>query len=307
MQRFLIAALVLGGCATVFDDSQTDEQSVGRTEYLDILDFTPDQDAWLGIRNELRQEFDDVCGDTFCEGEYANLTSLRFTCSVTSKLGKVKDCVWTFAASQAEVDASTAAIAIDAPTFQCHIRPATTAKKLIALLAGKTDAIHIPLPGTTSIYDALGECFEHPIGQTPIEISGEGSTYVSADAYYTSTYYYFKWRDAQAALVAGFDRVCGDTFCGGDYGDLRSLDFVCSVTKSTGNVKSCAWVFGGSYALPGPTLDVTSDTFRCAVPVKGTLSQLISTLTRDESADPINRPLPGTTSTAYDALLGCLP
>lgn len=306
MQRLLILAAVLGGCASVSDDSQADEQSVGATQYMDILDFTPDQDAWIGIRNELRQEFDDVCGDTFCEGDYTNLTPLTFTCSVTSKLGKIKDCVWTFAASQTEVDPGTAAIAVDAPTYQCHIHPMTTAKQLIALLAGKFDAIHIPLPGTTSIYDALGDCFDHPIGQTPIAI-GEGSTYVSADAYYTSTYYYLKWRDAQAALVAGFDRVCGDTFCSGDYSDLRSLDFACSVTKSTGNVKGCAWVFGGSYMLPGASLDVTSNTFRCDVPVKGTLSQLITTLTKDDPNDATWRPLPGTDATAYDALLGCLP
>ena len=307
MQRALILLLVLGACATVSDDSQSDEQTVGGTQYMDILDFTPDQDAWLGIRNELRQELDEICGDTFCEGEYANLTALTFTCSVTSKRGKVKDCVWTFAASLAEVDPATAAIAVDAPTFQCHIRPTLTAKQLIALLAGRSDALHVPLPGTTSIYEAIGECFEHPIGQTPITISGEGSTYVSADAYYTSTAYYLKWRSAHAALVAGFDRICGDTFCGGDYSDLRSLDFVCAVTKSTGNVKGCEWVFGGSYMLAGPSLDVTSNTYRCPVTVKGTLSQLITTLTKDETTQAIDRPLPGTTASAYDALLDCLP
>lgn len=307
MQRALLLVFALAGCATVSDDSLADEQTVGSTQYVDILDFTTEQSAWLGIRSELRQEFDDVCGDSFCEGEYTNLTPLSFTCSVTSKIGKVKDCVWTFAASLAEVDPNNAAIAIDAPTFQCHIRPTTTAKQLIALLTGRTDAIHVPLPGTTSIYEAIGECFEHPIGQTPLAISGPGSTYVSADAYYTSTTYYLRWRSAKAALSASFDRVCGDTFCGGDYGDLRSLDFVCSVTKSTGNVKSCAWVFAGSNMVPGASLDVTSNTFRCAVPVQGTLHQLITTLTKDDSTDAIHRPLPGTTTSAYDALLGCLP
>jgi hypothetical protein len=45
------------------------------------------------------------------------------------------------------------------------------------------------------------------------------------------------------------------------------------------------------------------------VPVKGTISQLISTLTAPAQWDDeyLRRNLPGTTATAYDALLGCLP
>jgi hypothetical protein len=104
--------------------------------------------------------------------------------------------------------------------------------------------------------------------------------------------------------------VCGDTFCGSDFGDLQSLALVCSVTKSTGNVKSCSWIFGGSYMLPARNgaEDVTSKSFACNVPVKGTLSQLITVLTAtDPTTDAIRRPLPGTTTTAYDALGGCLP
>jgi hypothetical protein len=84
------------------------------------------------------------------------------------------------------------------------------------------------------------------------------------------------------------------------------------VTKSTGNIKSCAWTFGGSWHLvpqKGGLLDVHSSTFRCNVPVRGTLSQLINTLTAPAMWEDeyLRRNLPGTTATAYDALLGCLP
>ena len=60
-------------------------------------------------------------------------------------------------------------------------------------------------------------------------------------------------RATQAALIHGFDNVCGDTFCGSDYGDLQALDLACSITKSTGNVKSCVWIFGGSFATVAPS------------------------------------------------------
>jgi hypothetical protein len=39
----------------------------------------------------------------------------------------------------------------------------------------------------------------------------------------------------------------------------------------------------------------------------GTLSQLISVWTAAGTDDPIQRPLPGVTTSAYDALGGCLP
>ncbi|MDB4954418.1 MAG: hypothetical protein JWO36_1987 [Myxococcales bacterium] len=313
MNRFVSLGLVIvAGCATTGDASQTDEQGVGSTVYMNILDFSgTNVDAWTSARQKLDQEFNDLCGDTFCGGDYANLTPLSLTCSVTSKTGKIHDCAWTFAGSLAAVGAKTATISIDAPTFECHIQPKTTAAHLVDLLSSSTDAIHVPLPGTTSIYDALGDCFQHPIGKTPVTFDHDPSpTYIDADVYYTTFTGQQKWLSAKAALVAGFDRVCGDTFCGSDFGDLRSLDLVCAITKSSGNVKSCAWVFGGSYPFISSktgALNETSKSFRCNVAVKGTLSQLITTLTAPGTVDAIQRPLPGVTTSAYDALGGCLP
>jgi hypothetical protein len=292
-------------------DSQT--ESVTGTQYLSLVDFdgAAYQDAWYGIDATLNQEFSDLCGDTFCEGDFANLTPLTVSCSVSSEIGTVHDCAWTFAGSAEAVDPATAAIAVDAPTFQCHFHPKTTTPHLVSLLSGSSDAIHETLPGTTgSIYDALAGCFQDPIGGAPITVGTQSPpTYVEASDYYTSPTYQAKWAAAKAALTLGFNDVCGDTFCGSDYGDLQSLAFVCSVTRSTGNVKSCAWVFGGSYSVVATSgaLVETSSTFNCPVTVHGTLSQLITTLTESDPTDPIQRPLPGTTASAYDAIGGCLP
>ena len=310
-----VALLVHGaGClAQAGDGGGTDvEQDVSTTTYVDIMDFAKiDQGQWYDIIHGLNAQFAGVCGDTFCEGDWANLTPLTFGCSVSSKAGDVKDCAWTFASSAVAVDPRNAAIVVDAPTFQCHIKAKTTAVKLAKLLSTSPDSLHAPLPGAASIYDQLADCFAHPIGSMPGTFATTGTeSYVSASDYYTSAAGQARWRAAQTALVAGFDRVCGDTFCGSDFGDLQSLDVQCAVTKSTGNVKSCAWVFGGSYhVVPahGGALDLTSQTFRCNVAVGGTLSKLIDVLTAPGTEDAIHRPLPGTNAIAYDSLGGCLP
>src|SRR5688572_10458519 len=39
-------------------------------------------EAWYGITMQLRRQFDEICGDTFCEGDYSNLQPLRFQCAV---------------------------------------------------------------------------------------------------------------------------------------------------------------------------------------------------------------------------------
>jgi hypothetical protein len=308
----IVALLAVPACAISGGPSDVEEQASGTTQYLLIQDFaSTDQSGWYDLVRKLNSEFDDVCGDTFCEGDFSNITPLTFSCSVSSKLGSVKDCAWTFAASQAGVDSTSAAISVDAPTYECHVHPKTTAPKLIALLAGSADAIHETLPGTTgSIYDSLSDCFDHPIGSTPVTSTYTAPpTYVEASDYYTTFANQQKWRDAKAALVAGFDRVCGDTFCGSDFSDLWSLQLVCAVTKSSGNVKSCNWIFGGSstWVKTSGALEQDSRTWACPMTMKGTISQLITTLTAPGTTDAIQRPLPGVTSTAYDALLGCLP
>jgi hypothetical protein len=154
----------------------------------------------------------------------------------------------------------------------------------------------------------LPDCFTHPIGDTPITATSSATpTYVEAADYYTTAANQAKWSSTYAALKLGFDNVCGDTFCGSDYSDLQSLELACSITRSSGNVKSCAWAFGGSYTLVKATgaLDLTSRTWTCPVAVHGTLSQLISTVTAPGTVDPIQRPLPGGTS-AYDSIAGCV-
>lgn len=307
MKLLGLLVLVSACAATGGDDGDVFEQESSATRYVQILDFEGiDQGAWYDAIHSLNAQFDDACGDAWCEGDFTNYTPLTFACSVTSKLGNVKDCAWTFAASETAVDPKTAAIVDDRPTFECHVAMQTTAKRLAAILAAP-DSLYAPLPGAPSIAEQIGDCFERPVSLPAV---ADGTTYVAASDYYSGPGI-DRWLDAKRAVVHGFDNICGDTFCGGDYGDLTSLELECAITRSTGNVKSCAWVFGGSFFwVPddrSSELVTEHHTYRCDFTMKGTLPQLISTWTAAGSQDAIDRPLPGTTATAYDALLGCLP
>jgi hypothetical protein len=304
MRYLLIAGLVALTSACALDGTTAEDgESATSTQYVDILDFSGvDQGAFYDVRSKLDGEL--------ASAGYAGITSLGLACSVTSKVGNVHDCVWTFAGVATAVDPATSKIATSAPSYQCHFHPRTTGPKLVALLAGSSDALHETLPGTTASFaDGLPACFANPIGAAPFTVTPSTSpTYVEASDYYTSATYRAEWAKAKAALKLGFDHVCGDTFCGGDYGNMQSLAFVCSVTKSTGNVKECAWVFEGSYAMPSKTGAevVNVKSWRCEVPVKGTVSQLVSVVNSNTSDDVLRRALPGGTATAYDALLNCL-
>src|SRR5690606_41745210 len=60
-------------------------------------------EAWFTLTRGLRRDFDWICGDTFCEGEYSNIQPLRYTCSVHLGSGRIGMCTWVFAASHEEI------------------------------------------------------------------------------------------------------------------------------------------------------------------------------------------------------------
>ncbi|HET9987339.1 MAG TPA: hypothetical protein VFQ65_02445 [Kofleriaceae bacterium] len=304
-----VSFVVLAACATNGDPLDGSEQDTTATTYVSIEEFgNGAEDAWDGIRDKLNGEFAQVCGDTFCGGDYANITPLSVFCSVTSKNATVHDCAWTFTASQHAIDPKLGTVVDDVVTYQCHWKPKTSGPKLIAALQNADDALHATLPGMGSIYDTLSDCFAHPIGATPITVQA-GTTYVDANDYYVSRANLAAWTASLANLHRGFDDVCGDTFCGSDFSDVQALDLGCAVTKSTGNVKACAWSFGGSYgqiAKAGDVAPVTK-TWTCPVAVHGTIGAMITVLTRtvDPETNAIQRPLPGGTA-AYDSIAGCV-
>lgn len=113
----------------------------------------------------------------------------------------------------------------------------------------------------------------------------------------------------ERALVRGFDDICGDTFCEGDFGNLRAMQLRCSVDRAAGTVTACTWSFAGSYAFvlegAGPAPVVESRTWACPLPVvPGTpLRLLLAALSGREALDT---PLPGSRQSPYEALADCL-
>lgn len=309
MKPWLASILVITACATADDPYDGDQQDLGSTTYVDVLDYSKiDQSRWYATIHHLNDKFTELCGNGGCGSSYPRLTPLTFGCSVSSKLGSVRHCGWTFAAANLVVDTRDARVLADVPRFHCELQANIYINKLLPILEGD-DPLHAGLPNAESIMTQLSVCFQNPIADAPGTVTPNGAqSYVAASDYYTTAVRRQQWAATKAALVDGFDRVCGDTFCGSDFGDLQALDFECSITKSTGNVRNCTWAFAGSFhtvIAKSGVLATTTKAWKCSVAVTGTLSQLITTMTAAAADEPIRRALPGTSASAYDALLAC--
>jgi hypothetical protein len=307
--NLVLGVLAATSVACGGDSESTESDLSTKTTYVDLGDFvTSDADIerWSEIRRELTDAFDEICGDTFCGGDYSNIYSLGFTCSVSSKQGRIRECLWTFAASDESIDGAEGVIASNVPFFECRVRPTGTVRRLLPAFG--EDPLRSELPGMGgSLYDALGDCFEHPIGEIELPEPVEGPFVDAADgledseidAWYAMTY----------ALRADFDDICGDTFCEGDFANLQPLRFRCSESTVTGKLGSCAWVFAGSYAERDAHgfHRVTKAPFTCTFPVDGTSAELAAALAPDaEETRSLYRPLPGSATSINDALIECL-
>jgi hypothetical protein len=133
------------------------------SSYGDVYDyFTTDAqyEAWYTLTTQLRRNFDDICGDTFCEGDYANIQSLGYRCSVERASGRIGRCLWLFAGSYEDIDPATGRFAVHKEFWRCRtpLAPDTTIDALLAATAGD-EPLYAPLPGTsTTIYDGLADC-----------------------------------------------------------------------------------------------------------------------------------------------------
>jgi hypothetical protein len=147
------------------EDAAAPAGSTGAKSFVDAESYftsSAEIDAWYGLLRELYDDFDVVCGDTFCEGDFSNYKPLRLRCSVEEHAGTIGRCVWVLAASSEEIVPSTGDVEVDARTFLCEmpVAPETAVTDLVeALSAAPGRAIDAALPGTDrSLYDGLVEC-----------------------------------------------------------------------------------------------------------------------------------------------------
>lgn len=309
-----LALLVLASTSSLFacgaaeqqPEQAEDDVTSARTQYLDISEYLLGEEAekWFAAKQGLVNGFDQICGDTFCGGDFSNLYSLDVRCSVSSKIGKMRECLWTFAGSQERVDAKTGAIASSVGFFECRIKPTGNAKQLVSAFG--EDPLRSAVPGLNggTFYDQLGECFNTPIGFQPLPAPSEGAFADAGDvlegdvaeAYSTASY----------AIKNEFDAICGDTFCEGDYTNLQSLSFRCS--SNAGTLGACSWTFAGTEVsrLASGLHKEKGAPFVCKIPVVGTAAELAAALApADNGTRLFERTLPGG-GTLNDALGNCL-
>lgn len=114
--------------------------------------------------------------------------------------------------------------------------------------------------------------------------------------------------DLEGSLMKGFDYLCADTFCEGDYSNYQVLQVRCAVLAVRGTVQACAWAVVASELEVDPqTGEVRADNgrwvcrvgLRPGVPVEAFFTAL-------EAPEGLLAPLPGTHSSLFDALPGCL-
>ncbi|KAF1014672.1 MAG: hypothetical protein GAK31_02159 [Stenotrophomonas maltophilia] len=120
-------------------------------------------ERFLAVERALVRGFDNICGDTFCEGEYHNLRALRLRCSVHAGSGAVASCHWTFVGSNAGAAADDGRIQADMRNYDCRLplAPGTPLEQVLAALegAGPDDVLDIPLPGMPrGTYGVLVDC-----------------------------------------------------------------------------------------------------------------------------------------------------
>lgn len=158
VRSLLLALLLPFGVAHAADALNDTPQ-----EFVDVSAYLTDDaqiEAWYALLFNLKHNFDDICGDTFCEGEYSNIESLRYRCSVEKAAGTIGSCVWVFAASNEEINPRTGKVIVDAQTWRCRspLVRGTHIQDLLSALAGASP-LHAALPGTNrSIYDGQTTC-----------------------------------------------------------------------------------------------------------------------------------------------------
>jgi hypothetical protein len=135
-----------------------------RGPYVDagtyLIDDDTQYETWIHLRRQLARNFDYICGDTFCEGDYTNIQSLRYTCSVQRSSGRIGSCGWAFAGSNETVVAMTGRIESQPAAWLCTspIVRGTTIEAFLDALQGD-EPLYATLPmSERTLYDGLIDC-----------------------------------------------------------------------------------------------------------------------------------------------------
>ena len=311
---FLLTA-ALPACSAAVDapagTGSQDEAVSGEapTTYTSIDSFftTPAElAAWKAAVANLKLQFDDICGDTFCGSDYSNFEPLDLSCGVSSVRGSVKSCVWTFAASEGLVNPVNGQVTSSVPCHTCTFGTTLYAKAFTKFLADP-NSLQNTLPGLNdSIYDVVSTCLQNPINATPFA-APTGQPYT--DASQASTTDQGAWYDMTGAIAGSFADECPGSFCQDEFQNLTSYGFTCSSDIASTKIHACRWAFAGSMASVDAKTGLVSvgeKSYDCVIPAHGTVANLIAVLGASGPGEPPDRTLPGEKETLAQALGKCL-
>ncbi len=136
--------------------------SAAEPVYVDAVDYPGNGEGWEAfgdLRRKLEKDFDMICGDTFCEGDFSDYRPLRLRCSVHRASGAMRQCTWTFGASEIDVEPRTGRLLVTTRTWRCPIAlpPGLTLPEFHRALA-VPNPLFRPLPGGQPIYENLIGC-----------------------------------------------------------------------------------------------------------------------------------------------------
>lgn len=135
--------------------------------HVDLIDYPRPEANWeraYGLEAALAREFDRICADTWCEGDYSNYQILEFRCLVLAHRGTVQRCTWVVAASELAVQADTGVVQVDNGRWTCpmELGPGVPVETFHAALEGP-EGLTAPLPGLDrGLFDVLPDCIRKP-------------------------------------------------------------------------------------------------------------------------------------------------
>jgi len=133
-------------------------------------------------------------------------------------------------------------------------------------------------------------------------------TFVDATQLLTNDTMVDAWYGGMVNMRVGFDEICADTFCAGDYTNIQPLRLRCSADAATHVISRCQWTFAASNETVNPStgqIKVDAPIYRCRIPIapRTTVADLAHAW---NVADPLRATVPRTGSSVYDALADCL-
>ncbi|HDS1103740.1 MULTISPECIES: hypothetical protein [Stenotrophomonas] len=142
---------------------------LARGPHVDLIDYPQPEANWdraYGLEAALAREFNAICADTWCEGDYSNYRVMEFRCAVLAHRGTVQRCVWVIAASELSVHADSGEVQVDNGRWTCQLalQPGVPVEAFHAALEAP-GGLTAPLPGLDhGLFEVLPACLR-PLGR----------------------------------------------------------------------------------------------------------------------------------------------